>query len=55
MNMFRLARIGMAAVALSITGLAAAGPVAPMVRIAELRIKPSELDRYKAAVREEIF
>jgi len=57
MNVPRSLQAGVAALALSATGAAfaaPAAPAAPLVRIAELRIKPAELDHYKEAVREEI-
>jgi len=50
-----LLNAGAAALAFCAAGAAGAtGPATPLVRIAELKIKAAELERYKAAVREEI-
>lgn len=57
MSIPRSLQAGAAGLALSAAGgvfAAPANPAAPLVRIAELRIKPSELAHYKEAVREEI-
>jgi quinol monooxygenase YgiN len=55
MNFKRILQAGAAALAIAGAGVACAGePPQPLVRIAELKIKPEQLERYKAAVREEI-
>jgi quinol monooxygenase YgiN len=47
--------LGTALLVVTLCGLGLAGPAqGPLVRIAELEIDPAQLDRYKAAVTEEI-
>jgi quinol monooxygenase YgiN len=55
MNTRQLLKIGGVVLALSLSGVVfAEEPHMPFVRIAELEIVPAQLERYKAAVKEEM-
>jgi quinol monooxygenase YgiN len=55
MNTRRLLKIGGVVLSFSLGGVVVAEePHAPCVRIAELEIDPAQLERYKAAVKEEM-